>query len=164
LLDLTDLLQRLKSLVKDISHCVDDILWLCGVLWLLVFSKNELHLEQWHKWLWSTHLLDLSSSVDNILNIVGVSNLDLSWNEALDRDYELLNGLLGHIKESVLHDELGLTQKLLEFSDLIHLFRGLVEVEPGLSDDTGLLEVHLDDLLDLVYPSLSQVVGGLRNR
>lgn len=96
--------------------------------------------------------------------MVRVSNLDLSWHEALDGVNKLLDRLLGHIKQSILHDELSLAQELLKLSDLIHLFGGLVEVEPGLSDDTGLLEVVLDDFLNLVHPGLSQVIRGLGNR
>jgi hypothetical protein len=61
-----------------------------------------------------------------------------------------------------LHHEVDEGQEFLEFSKLIRLFRGFVDVEPSLTD---LGEGGLDNLLKATYPTLlSCVILDLSNR
>ena len=75
---------------------------------------------------------------------------------------------MSHEQKSVLHDKVGLLEELAQFAELIGLFGDLSQREPRatilLSDSWVLVEVGLDDLFDLVDPSLLQVVTDLAGR
>ena len=72
-----------------------------------------------------------------------------------------------HLEKSVLHDKLLLHKELLQLSDLVGLTISFSQIEPRFRDLAGLigslLEILLDDLFELVNPSLAQVVAELRN-
>lgn len=73
-----------------------------------------------------------------------------------------MNGLSAQGEDGVLHHEIDEGQELLEFTELISLFGGLMNVEPSFTD---IIEGSLDYLSKSSNPALlTSVVADLSNR
>ena len=74
---------------------------------------------------------------------------------------------MGHEQKGVLHDEVGLLEELLQLTQFVGLLGDVIKGEPRssklLRNGRILVEIALDDLFDLVYPSLLEVVADLRD-
>jgi hypothetical protein len=81
---------------------------------------------------------------------------------------EPLNGLLGHLKKGVLHDEFSSSEELLELAHLVRILGNLIQRIPWFSklllDGRVFIEVGLDDVLSLGHPGLLEIVRDLRGR
>lgn len=114
-------------------------------------------MEEWDLFSWCSHLLDLGFSVEGVNDSVSINDLRLNGNEVDNGVDKSFDGGLSHVQEDVLHDKLGLSQELLQFSHLIGLFGGFIDTVPWLSElsrDIGILsEISLYDVFDLVDPS-----------
>jgi len=74
---------------------------------------------------------------------------------------ELAHGSLAHCEDGVLHHEVDQRQELLELAELVGLLRGLMNVEPALTD---IFERGLDDIGEATDPTLfSCSVSNLTN-
>ena len=142
------------------------------VLWLSVIGELEVNPEERELRFISSHLLDLLLREIHVCNSSSVKHVDGDGKEVNHGVDVAPDRAVGHLEEGVLHDELGLSEELLQLSLLVRLSVHLVEVEHGGGADalgSGVLlvtllgEAGLDDLLDFVDPGLFEEVGGLRD-
>ena len=109
-------------------------------------------MEEGELWLGSAKSFDLLSRVVNVFNGVGVLHSGGDRQEPNNTVDEGVNALLGHVEQSVLHNEFLLHQESSQVRLVVLSSGRNLQVEAG-KLVTRLLKLAFNDLLQLVKPS-----------